>query len=183
MVKEDVQVVERVLSGDKEAFSSLVKRYHARVSALAYSQVNNLADAEDIAQEAFVRAYRSLPSLKDPGKFASWVARITVNTSRDFLRERVRKHIPLEDLHRQKVIDLPVAEAIKKEEQLDKVITSVMAELPEDIQGVVALRFFERLTYNEIAEFLDLPVSTVRGALYRGTKYLRKRLKPFLQTN
>lgn len=181
MSKADAELVELALSGELDNFEKLVVKYHQRVLALSYSQVRNFADAEDIAQETFLRAFDKLDTLKSPAKFAPWVARIAIIVSKDFLRERARKQIPLEKLHEKKEIQTPVIEAIKNETELDKVISSVMSELPADIQGVVALRFFENLSYKEIASFLDLPVSTVRGALFRGTKYLRKRLKPYIE--
>ena len=180
MPGSDKELVQNILKGETDAFTELVKRYHGRVSSLAYSHVGHAADAEDIAQDTFLRVFRNLGKLREPEKFGPWVAKITLHVSKDFLREKARKHIPLEDLVKEGVMKTPVGEAIRKEESLDKVIWAIVAELPEDVQGVVVLRFRENLSYKGIGEFLDLPVSTVRGALYRGTRYLRKRLAPYL---
>jgi RNA polymerase sigma-70 factor (ECF subfamily) len=180
MPSSDSVLVGRVLSGDGTAYEELVRRHHGRIYAIAYGTLRNSADAEDAAQEAFIHAYSGLGKLKAAEKFGPWAAKIALFSAKNIQRKRPRKEVPLEELTVAGAIETPVKEAIKNERALDKVIASVMAELPEDIQGVVALRFMQNLSYREIAEYLELPESTVRGALYRGTRYMRKRLTPYL---
>ncbi|MHC4662805.1 MAG: RNA polymerase sigma factor [Planctomycetota bacterium] len=180
MVETDAKLVNMSLNGNQKAFSALVDRYHGRVCGIAYSQLRDMADAEDAAQETFIAAFRSLSKLSSADKFGPWVARIAFNTCKDHLRRKKRKTYSLDNLQEQGVIGTSVSEAIRKGEQLDKIITAAIHDLPARTQAAVVLRFYDNKSYAEIAEMLGIPVSTVRGALYRGTKHLREKLHPHM---
>ncbi len=180
MEATDAQLVGMCMNGDRKAFGTLVDRYQGRVCAIAFSQLRSQADAEDAAQEAFIAAFNSLSSLNKPDKFASWLARITFNTCKDWLRKKKRKIYSLDQLQEQGVIGTSVTEAVERGEKLDQIITAALHELPARTQAAVVLRFYDNKSYAEIAEMLSVPVSTVRGALYRGTKHLREKLRPHM---
>jgi RNA polymerase sigma-70 factor (ECF subfamily) len=181
MTVRDEQLIQGVVEGDKVAFGILVERYRKQVLGMCYSFTKDYHDTEDIAQTVFVKAYKSISNLDDPERFPAWLSKITYSTCKDWLRREKRETLTLKKLEGSGLLRSSVTESIRAEEDLDKIVAAALTELPENMQVVLSLRFYEKLSYRDIADFLDVPVSTVRGMLYRGTQLLRKLLAAYLK--
>ena len=182
MTVQDEQLVRGVLEGDKVAFGILVERYRKQVLGMCYSFTKDYHDTEDIAQTVFVKAYKSIGNLDSPERFPAWLSKITYSTCKDWLRKEKRESLTLKKLETSGMLKGSVSQSIKAEADLDRIIGAALAEQPENMQIVLSLRFYEKLSYRDIADFLDVPVSTVRGMLYRGTQLLRKTLSEYLKS-
>ena len=181
MTVQDDQLVRGTLEGDSVAFGILVERYKSQVLGMCYSFTKSFHDTEDIAQTIFYKAFKSLKNLDDPDRFPAWLSKITYSTCKDWLRKEKRDAVSLQKLQSSGALKLSVSESIEAGEDIDKIIAAALSELPENLHVVVSLRFYEKLSYRDIADFLDVPVSTVRGMLYRGTQLLRKLLAAYLK--
>jgi RNA polymerase sigma-70 factor (ECF subfamily) len=178
----DVTLVQRCLAGDAEAFSMLVKKYESAVYGFCYHKVGNFADAQDLAQEAFVQAYLDLPQLRDATKFSHWLYRIASNACTTWLRRQGRKRklqtIPLDDALKEygDFIDekaLPPHDAVEYKE-LRASVASAISALSEKNRLAVTLYYIDGLSYEEIADFLDVPQSTVKSRLNKARKQLKE---------
>jgi RNA polymerase sigma-70 factor (ECF subfamily) len=177
----DEKLIKGALEGDKVAFGILVERYKKQVLGMCYSFTKDFHDTEDVAQTVFVKAYNSLSNLDEPQRFPAWLSKITYSTCKDWLRKEKRDTVTLQKLQESGAIRQSVSDSLASGQDLDKIIAAAISELPENLQMVVSLRFYEKLSYRDIADFLDVPVSTVRGMLYRGTQQLRKQLSVHLR--
>ena len=181
----DVALVARAREGDRRAFGQLVLRHERAMLAIARAYFAAEADAEDAVQEAFVTAFRRLGQLADDGRFAGWVARITVRKCLDALRARTDK-MSLADfastvqLHRRlgQVQLTPATLASKGEEA--EVLKAAIGHLPDAQRVVLMLRYAEDMTYNQMAAYLSVPASTVRGRLHTAKQGLREVLGSLL---
>jgi len=181
MTVNDTRLVQGAQEGDKVAFGILVERYRNQVLGMCYSFTKDYHDTEDIAQSVFVKAFKSLNNLDEANKFPAWLSKITYSTCKDWLRKEKREVQTLKKLQDSGQLESPIRESIADGRNLNKIIAAAMDELPENMQVVLSLRFYEKLSYRDIADFLDVPVSTVRGMLYRGTQMLRKVLSAHLK--
>lgn len=177
-------LVERALAGDKEAFGVLAQRYYRMISVLAYQKTGHRSDAEDIVQEALVRAYRALPSLREGGKFAAWIYNITLKLCIDWGRRRDRRDgavlLDEEALSSGSSGRLvrppdPVGAQLEAAEEHDRVLDT-MAQLPDKYRIVMTLRYVEKLSYKEIADHLGEPPGTIANRLHRAMKMIQQRL-------
>jgi RNA polymerase sigma-70 factor (ECF subfamily) len=172
----DGELVRRALAGDRGAFGDLVERYERVVGVLAFQKVGNRTDAEDVAQEAFLKAYAALDELKDPERFGSWLYGIVFRAAVDVLRRRSRRGpiVPIEG------VDLVAAERTDGEaarrEQAERVVAAV-GELPDKYRLVLTLRYQRMLSYQEIAEHLGEPAGTIANRIHRAANMLRERLR------
>lgn len=170
----DDQLVARVSAGDREAFATLAERYKRPVYSLAYRLLGNAADAEDAAQETFVRAYTRLGTYRPGGTFGAWLLAITSHWCIDFLRRR--RCVSLEAVGAEytapAVDDLPESLALRTERQLE--VREWLACLPESYRRIIILRYWHDLSYAEIGAALGQPVSTVRMRLFRARQALGK---------
>lgn len=182
-VTSDEQVVERALSGDAEAFGEIVCRWQRRIFALAYGMLGREEDARDATQETFLAAFRNLRSFRGEAKVSSWLHRIAVNQCITRQRRaKVRGETSLED---ETVADGASYSAVARESpargaesrERTLVVRRAVRALPADLRQVVVMKEFEELTFQEIAEALDLPLSTVKSRLYTALKQLQLRLK------
>ncbi|WP_189388056.1 RNA polymerase sigma factor RpoE [Bacterioplanes sanyensis] len=184
----DKQLVARVQRGDKRAFDLLVMKYQHKILALVGRFVSDHAEAQDVTQEAFIKAYRALPGFRGDSQFYTWLYRIAVNTAKNFLVSRGRKtptqDIELEDASffadedRMKEVDTP--DALLQREQLRDVVFTAIAELPEELKVAVTLREMDGLSYEEIAEVMDCPIGTVRSRIFRAREAIDKKMQPLL---
>jgi RNA polymerase sigma-70 factor (ECF subfamily) len=179
--ERDGEVVARVLAGERNAFGLLVTRYHRMILVLACQKTGRNQDAEDIVQEAFVRAYRSLDSLREPDKFGSWLYQITFKLCIDHLRRRGRTEEPLslEALRAEQRFEPAAAaeeDGLLRREEFQGVAEAI-ATLPDKYRLVLTLRYLKRLSYREIADHLGEPDGTVANRLHRAVKILRERLR------
>ena len=186
--ESDQQLVERVQAGDKAAFDVLVRKYQHRVLKLVSRFVSDAAEAEDVAQEAFLKAYRALASFRGDSAFYTWLYRIAINTAKNALVSNRRRPVDFDldlqdpeqyDRHaRLKEGDTP--EGVLLTEEIRSVVEKAMEQLPEDLRTAIVLRELEGLSYEEIAEAMDCPVGTVRSRIFRAREAIDKKLKPLL---
>ena len=182
----DEQLVERALAGDGDAFGEVVRRWERKIYALAYGITGSVEEARDAAQETFIAAYRNLQGFRGEAKVSSWLHRIAVNQciSRQ-RRARVRAETGIEEEAEtaagpfvSKGAAGSPAHAAESEERAAAVRRAV-ASLPRELREVVLLKEFEELTFQEIADTLGIPLSTVKGRLYTALRQLRLRLERF----
>ena len=178
----DVTLVQRCLTGDAEAFSMLVKKYESAVYGLCYHKVGNFADAQDLAQEAFVQAYIDLPQLRDTTKFSHWLYRVASNVCNTWLRKQRRKRqiqsVPLDDALEEygDFIDekAPSPHDTVEYKELRASVAQAISALSEKNRLAVTLYYIDGLSYEEIANFLDVPQTTVKGRLNKARKQLKE---------
>jgi RNA polymerase sigma-70 factor (ECF subfamily) len=184
-VTSDEIIVERALSGDAEAFGEIVRRWERRIYALTYGMLGREEDARDATQETFLAAFRNLRGFRGEAKVSSWLHRIAVNQCITRQRRaRVRSESALEDEQEKNAGNFAAplsysparfAETKQETEAVRKAINS----LPTELRQVVVMKEFEELTFREIADALDLPLSTVKSRLYTALKQLQMRLNKF----
>ena len=193
--RESNQVlVERVKAGDKKAFDLLVSKYHQRVIRLISRLVRNPAEVEDIAQEAFIKAYRSIGQFRGDSAFYTWLYRIAVNSAKNALMASNRRPIPMSDLMKsdeneegeawpvESAIDFQTPEALLASRQVAQTVDAAIQSLAEDLRTAIMLREIEGLTYEEIAEAMNCPIGTVRSRIFRARETISKQLRPLLDT-
>lgn len=173
----DEVLIQQARKGSQQAFSQLVQRHQGSVYSLCYRMVGNPAEAEDLAQEAFLRLYRSLDSFKAGGRLRPWLHRITANVCMDQLRRRREATLPLDELmasengpstHRRD--ELPEDAYLSRETRLD--VQQALLRLPGEYRVALVLRYLEDLSYQEIAEALGVTLSTVETRIFRAKKML-----------
>ncbi|HTY49571.1 MAG TPA: RNA polymerase sigma factor RpoE [Steroidobacteraceae bacterium] len=182
----DLSLVQRVQRGDRGAFDALVLKYQHKVVKLVMRYVRNPAEAEDIAQEAFIKAYRALPQFRGDSAFYTWLYRIAINTAKNAVVARDRNPVDFDldpqgseesfDMHN-RLKDQETPEALVLTEEIRGVVNAAMAALPEDLRTAIVLRELEGLSYEDIAASMDCPVGTVRSRIFRAREAIDRRLK------
>jgi RNA polymerase sigma-70 factor (ECF subfamily) len=164
------------------AFDLLVGRWQRKIRGAAYRIVGSEEEAQDICQEAFLKAFRGLPSFKREARFSSWLYQIALNLSRDRLRRRKnRTWVSLDDLEETKPLTASAASGGRSDDwvesrEIQRLVSLAVAALPDEQREVVVLKEYQGLTFPEIAEIQGVPLSTVKTRLYRGLSLLRDRL-------
>lgn len=182
----DGDLVRRTLEGDRDAFGALCDRYAKLLGVLAFQKVGNVPDAEDIVQEALLKAYAALDELEDPERFGSWIYGIAFRAAVDHHRRRGRRAgapVSLEAL-REKSDDPAAAgesavEGLERRESAARVLEA-LGELPDKYRLVLTLRYHEMLSYREIAEHLHEPPGTISNRIHRAAAMLRERLRAYV---
>jgi RNA polymerase sigma-70 factor (ECF subfamily) len=181
----DEQMVERALTGDPEAFGQIVQRWERRIFALAFGMLGREEDARDATQETFLAAFRNLRGFRGEARVSSWLHRIAVNQCITRQRRaKVRSETALEDEAEKNAAvfalpaDLSPARSAEHKERSIAVRRAVCA-LPADLRQVVVMKEFEELTFQEISDVLDVPLSTVKSRLYTALRQLQMRLLKF----
>jgi|TARA_B110000879_G_scaffold20707_1_gene25963 RNA polymerase sigma-70 factor (ECF subfamily) len=181
----DQQLVDRVLAGNKNAFNFLVVRYQHRVLALIRRFVNDPQEAEDVSQEAFIKAYRALSLFRGDSAFYTWLYRIAVNTAKNYLVSRKRRP-PANDVEVEEAEVSEIGTVLRQienpesslvTEKLKQVIDVAIAELPEDLRTAFTLREFSGMSYEDITEVMDCPVGTVRSRIFRAREAIDKKIR------
>ena len=178
----DEELVARSRGGDLDSFNQLVLRWERPIYALAYRVIGREEDARDVAQETFLRAFRALGGFKGQSKFSSWLYRITLNLCRDWIRRERRtpiaqmpEGVDLVELAGETTPSESIEELVSRK-QLSDAVAKAMALLPDEQRTAIILKEYHGLTFQEIADLLDCPLSTVKTRLYQGLTVLRRHL-------
>lgn len=181
----DIALVRRAKKGDHRAFDLLVLKYQSRIVSIAFKFVKEIQLAEDISQEAFIKAYRSIDSFREESAFYTWLYRITANTAKNYLVSKGRrKESSISEINifeNEDFFELPTndsPEQILMAQSLKDTIYDALSGLPEDTRTALSLREFEGLNYEEIAEIMNCPVGTVRSRIFRGREALEDLISP-----
>ena len=185
----DKELVERAQSGDKRAFDMLVLKYQHKVINLVSRYLHNSNDAQDVAQEAFIKAYRALPRFRGDSAFYTWIYRIAINTAKNYLVSMGRRP-PASDIDamdaelyedNMNIRENATPERLLLKDEIEKVIFSAMDDLPDDLRTAITLRELEGLSYEEIAEAMECPVGTVRSRIFRARDAINSKIEPLLK--
>lgn len=189
----DAQLVERVQNGDQRAFELLVVKYERRVLRLISRLVRDPAEAEDVAQEAFMKAYRALPQFRGDSAFYTWLYRIAVNTAKNYLSAQGRRPRTISEFQGGEdgesfdvsdvVEDNNTPDAVLHSRQVADTVNKAIESLPEDLRTAITLREIEGLSYDEIAAAMDCPIGTVRSRIFRAREAIAEQLRPLLGTS
>lgn len=181
----DRELVERVQKGDKRAFDLLVIKYQHRILSLISRYIRDVDEVQDVAQEAFVKAYRALPNFRGDSQFYTWMYRIAINTAKNHLVALQRRppgvDIDIEDAEHFDG-DSPLKDIENPEnrlfgDELNRVVQEAIGALPPDLRTAVTLREFEGLSYEDIATVMECPVGTVRSRIFRARESIDKYVK------
>ncbi len=184
----DRLLVERIQSGDKSAFDILVRKYQHKVLKLVSRFVSDPAEAEDVAQEAFIKAYRALPSFRGDSAFYTWLYRIAINTAKNAIVSARRRPVDFDldmqdpeqyDRHA-RLRDADTPEGMLLTEEIRATVLQAIEQLPEDLRTAITLRELEGLSYEEIAQAMECPVGTVRSRIFRAREAIDRKLKPLM---
>jgi RNA polymerase sigma-70 factor (ECF subfamily) len=182
MPSTDEELVARSMGGDLDSFNQLVLRWERPIYALAYRVIGREEDARDVCQETFLRAFRALKGFKGQAKFSSWLYRITLNLCRDWIRRERRQPIAqapegvdLIELASEATPSESIEELVARRE-IGRAVARAMADLPDEQRTAIILKEYHGLTFQEIADLLACPLSTVKTRLYQGLTVLRKQL-------
>ena len=184
----DQDLVLRVQRGDKAAFDLLVIKYQHKLVHLVNRYVKDPCEAQDVAQDAFIKAYKALGEFRGDSAFYTWLYRIAINTAKNYLLSRSRRHSDfeiemqdaedIENAPQLKDIDTPEDQLMN--DQIVQVIKTAIENLPEEMRIAITLREFEGMSYEEIAEAMDCPIGTVRSRIFRAREAIDEKLNPLL---
>ncbi|MCI6796739.1 MAG: RNA polymerase sigma factor RpoE [Succinatimonas sp.] len=183
----DEELVRRVQGGQTSAYNLLVVRYQHKIIQVAQKFVSDYADASDIAQEAFIKAYKALPNFRGESSFYTWLYRIAVNVAKSYLeglsRQKNQVDVDGEDFESKDthgvLTDATTPDRIIESEELKKVILQAVSELPSELRTAFTLREVEGLSYDEIADAVKVPVGTVRSRIFRARQYIESKMQQF----
>lgn len=187
----DQQLVERAQRGEKRAFDLLVAKYQRRLARLLSRFLRDGADIEDVTQEAFVKAYRALPSFRGESAFYTWLYRIGINTAKNFLSATGRRPVVNSEVEDEdgesfdmasQVPDLNTPETELMNKEIVATVNSAVEALPEELRTAISLREMDGLSYEEIAQIMDCPIGTVRSRIFRAREAIATQLRPLLDT-
>ncbi|MEQ1880802.1 MAG: RNA polymerase sigma factor RpoE [Burkholderiales bacterium] len=188
----DQVLVERAQRGEKQAFELLVVKYQRKLVRLLSRFIRDSAEVEDVAQEAFIKAYRALPSFRGDSAFYTWLYRIGINTAKNHLVSMGRRAPTstsvdneeaegLEDGDQLREMNTPEAELMTRE--IAATVNRTMDELPEELRTAITLREIEGMSYEDIAKIMNCPIGTVRSRIFRARETIAERLRPLLDTS
>jgi len=187
----DAVLVERVQRGDKKAFELLVAKYQRKIMRLLSRLIRDPVEVEDVAQEAFIKAYRALPQFRGESAFYTWLYRIAVNTAKNHLVATRRRpsggmHYESEDGETfdetDNLSDINTPEAAFASREIAETVNQAIDALPDELRTAIVLREIEGLSYEEIAQTMGCPIGTVRSRIFRAREAIATRLRPLLDT-
>jgi RNA polymerase sigma-70 factor (ECF subfamily) len=185
----DEELVAKVQRGDKVAFDFLVIKYQHKIIQLVNGYVKDPSEAQDVAQEVFIKAYRALGNFRGEAAFYTWLYKIAINTAKNYLLSRARRnsnsHVDIQDAEvleqAQQLRNIETPERQLLNEEIIDTIKAVIDNLPEDMRTAIILREFEGMSYEEIAEAMDCPVGTIRSRIFRARDAIDSKLNPLLE--
>ena len=184
----DQLLVERVQKGDKQAFDLLISKYQHRIVSLVARYVSDQTEALDVAQEAFIKAYRAIDRFRGDSAFYTWLYRIAINTAKNWLVARKRRP-PATDIDAVDAEQYDMASRLKEQgtpenelmrEEIKRTVFDTIAELPDDLRTAIMLRELEGMSYEDIAITMDCPIGTVRSRIFRAREAIEEKLKPLI---
>ena len=187
----DQQLVERAQRGDKRAFELLVEKYQRKLARLVSRLVRDPGEAEDVTQEAFIKAYRALPSFRGDSAFYTWLYRIGINTAKNYLvatgrRAPTSTEVDAEEAESfesgEQLRDINTPESLLLSKEIATTVNAAIESLPEELRSAIQLRELEGMSYEEIAKLMDCPIGTVRSRIFRAREAIADKLKPLLDT-
>lgn len=181
----DQELVQRVQAGDKKAFDLLVMKYQQRIVHVITGFVHDPVEAMDVAQEAFIKAYRAIPNFRGDSAFYTWLYRIAINTAKNYLTAAARRppQMDVDASEATNYFDAPELKEFETPEnklmrdELENTIHEAIADLPEDTATAIRLREFEGMSYEEIAQAMDCPIGTVRSRIFRAREAIDKQIQ------
>jgi len=188
-VDVDQQLVERVQKGDKRAFDLLVLKYQHKIFAVISRFIRDHAEVQDVAQDAFIKAYRALPNFRGESAFYTWMYRIAINTAKNYLVARNRRppasDVDVDDAEffagNDAMHEMNTPERNLLRDELQTVIDQAFKDLPDDLRMAVTLREIDGLSYEEIAEAMECPIGTVRSRIFRAREAIDKKIQPLIE--
>jgi RNA polymerase sigma-70 factor (ECF subfamily) len=184
----DQLLVERVQKGDKKAFDLLINKYQHRIISLVARYVSDQTEALDVAQEAFIKAYRAIPRFRGDSAFYTWLYRIAINTAKNWLVAKKRRP-PTSDIDAADAEQYDMDSRLKEQgtpenelmrEEIRRTVYDTIAELPDDLRTAIILREMDGMSYEEIAVTMDCPIGTVRSRIFRAREAIDEKLKPLV---
>ncbi len=184
----DQALVERVQAGDTRAFDLLVRKYQHKIVSVVTRYVSDWSEAQDVAQEAFIRAYRAIGAFRGDSAFYTWIYRIAINTAKNHLVSRGRRP-PIGDIAIEDAVQLDGASQLRDRatperellrQEIEQTVADTVEALPEELRTAITLREVDGLSYEEIAEAMNCPIGTVRSRIFRAREAIDQKLRPLL---
>ena len=187
----DQQLVERAQRGDKHAFELLVSKYQRKLARLLSRFIRDSTEVEDVTQEAFIKAYRALPTFRGDSAFYTWLYRIGINTAKNYLAAMGRRAPTTTEIDSEEaegyedgdqLRDLNTPENQMMSRQVAETVNQTLESLPEELRSAITLREIEGLSYDDIADIMNCPIGTVRSRIFRAREAIAAKLRPLLDT-
>ena len=187
----DQLLVQRAQRGDKRAFEVLVEKYQHKLARLVSRLVRDPGEAEDVTQEAFIKAYRALPAFRGDSAFYTWLYRIGINTAKNYLMALGRRaptstEVEAEDAEGyeegEQLRDINTPESMLLSKEIAQTVNATIEQLPEELRTAIQLREIEGMSYEDIARIMDCPIGTVRSRIFRAREAIAERLRPLLDS-
>jgi len=187
----DQLLVERAQRGDRRAFDLLVEKYQRKLARLLSRLIRDPGEVEDVTQEAFVKAYRALPSFRGESAFYTWLYRIGINTAKNYLVAMGRRAPTSTDVEAEEaegyeggeqLRDINTPESLLLSKEIGATVNAAIEDLPEELRSAIQLRELEGMSYEEIAKLMDCPIGTVRSRIFRAREAIAEKLKPLLDS-
>lgn len=187
-ITEDLQIIDRFKKGDPSAFAEIVAEHQDKIYNLCRHMLGNAADAEDAAQNVFLKAYQALPKFKPEASLYTWLYRIATNTCIDYRKKPVFESLfgnsgEGERLVHDRVSDAPSPEQIYQSKQIGRALQESLGKLSPKFRAIILLKEIEELSYEEIADTLDISIGTVKSRIARAREELQKLMKKFREQN
>ncbi len=188
----DRQLVERAQRGDKQAFGLLVQKYQRKLGRLLSRFIRDPAEVEDVAQEAFVKAYRALPAFRGDSAFYTWLYRIGINTAKNHLMALGRRAPTSTEVEAEaaegfddgeQLRDINTPESVALSNEIARTVNATIEKLPEELRRAIQMRELEGMSYEDIAQAMGCPIGTVRSRIYRAREAIAGELRPLLDTH
>lgn len=185
----DAELVARVQNGDKQAFDLLVLKYQRKIMRLLSRMIRDPAETEDVAQEAFIKAYRALPQFRGDSAFYTWLYRIAINTARNWLATNKRRPQSSSSFESEEgetfdetenLTDHSTPESELASREIAQTVNKAIEDLPEELRSAIVMREIDGMTYEDIAQSMNCPIGTVRSRIFRAREAIATRLRPIM---